>query len=59
MNDIPTEDQIIMAGKIAHMLCIDFPTGSPDFNKEAYWQFINKHFDDYKRKLLKISSISF
>lgn len=56
---IPTDDQIIMADKIASMLNIDFPTGSADFSKEAYWQFINSHWDAYKSKLFKISSISF
>lgn len=43
----PTDKQIEFADEIATMLDIDFPTGSPDFNKEAYWKFINNHIDEY------------
>lgn len=43
----PTEKQIKFASIIASALDIDFPTGSPDFNREAYWRFINSHIDEY------------
>ena len=43
----PTDKQIKFADKIADALKLDFPTGSPDFNKEAYWKFINNHIDEY------------
>lgn len=37
----------MFADRIADALKLDFPTGSPDFNKEAYWKFINNHIDEY------------
>ena len=44
---IPTDKQIEFADRIACMLGIDFPTGSPDFNKATYWRFINDNIDRY------------
>lgn len=47
MNKLPTEKQIEFADRIAYMFNLDFPTGSPDFNRWSYWQFINQHIDAY------------
>lgn len=47
MRSAPTDKQIEFADRIACMLDIDFPTGSPDFNKATYWKFINDHIDEY------------
>ena len=44
----PTEKQIQFADEIAYMLGIDFPTGSPDFNRFSYWQFISSHIYEYQ-----------
>lgn len=48
MSKLPTEKQIEFADKIAYMLNLDFPTGSPDFNRQAYWKFISDNFYAYQ-----------
>ena len=45
---IPTDKQIAFADEIAYMLDIDFPTGSPDFNKAAYCKFISDNIYKYQ-----------
>ena len=49
----PTDNQIKFADEIAYMLDIDFPTGSPDFNKWAYQKFISDNIDKYQE--IKVS----
>lgn len=45
---IPTNKQIDFAEEIAYVLDIDFPTGSPDFNKWVYCKFISDHIHQYQ-----------
>jgi hypothetical protein len=45
---VPTDKQIAFADEIAYVLGIDFPTGSPDFNKLAYQKFISDNINQYR-----------
>lgn len=47
-SNVPTDKQIKFADEIAYVLDIDFPNGSPDFNKYAYWKFISDNFHKYQ-----------
>lgn len=42
----PTEKQINFAKQIADALKIELPC---EYTKKAYWQFINKHIDEYNQ----------
>lgn len=48
MSKSPTDRQIAFAERIADVLDIDFPAGSPDFTQWTYYQFINAYIDEYK-----------
>ena len=49
--DAPTDKQIDFANAIANALGLDFPTGSPDFNKWVYWTFVSENIERYRELL--------
>ena len=47
MFKLPSDKQIDLANEIAYALSIDFPQSSRDFTAKDYWDFINKHIQEY------------